>query len=139
MQSYFQPALQGDIASYTSFPKWHVSSAALAGGPSAQSPVGRCSPLEFPSKCSQLAVRKAVVAGSIPRHAEGNQDSCLLPVSATAVPCSLTWVERTTKTNSNLTLREALPMDMMRVQHRPFASPPSRATVEEHLAFGDDW
>lgn len=52
VQSYFQPALQGDIASYTSSQKWHVSGATLAGGPAAQPPAGWCSPLEFPVKSS---------------------------------------------------------------------------------------
>lgn len=50
------------------------------------------------------------------------------------------WVgeETTTKTNFNLTQREAHMMDMMPVQHIPFASSPSTA-VEQHLGFGDDW
>lgn len=47
--------------------------------------------------------------------------------------------ERAIKTNSCLTLGEALPVDVMPVWHVPFAAPPSRTMLKQHLAFGDDW
>lgn len=88
---------------------------------------------------------KAVVAGSIPSRAECNKDSCFLPVGTAVVLCEsqigglCAGEERAIKTNSNPTLREALPMDIMPVWHVPFAAPPSRTTVKQRLAFGGGW
>lgn len=90
-------------------------------------------------------MRKAVVAGSIPSRAECKQDSCFLPVGTAVVLCKSQigglWAggERAIKTNSALTLREALPVDVMPVWHVPFAAPPSRTMLKQRLAFGDDW
>lgn len=98
-----------------------------------------------PSSDHTLVVHKAVVVGSIPSCADRNQDSCFLPVSTAVVLCKSQigglWAgeESAIKPNSNLTLREALLMDIMPVWHIPFAAPPSRSTVKQHLAFGDDW
>lgn len=90
-------------------------------------------------------MRKAVIVGSIPSHAEHNGDSCFLPIGTAVVLCKsqigALWAgeERVIKTNSDLTLREALPMDIMPVWHVPFAAPPSRTMVKQHcLAFEDD-
>jgi len=98
-----------------------------------------------PSRDRALVVREAVVAGSIPRRAECRQDSCFLPVGTALVLCKSQigglWAgeERVIKTNSNLTLREALLMGIVPVWHAAFAAPPSRTTVKQRLAFGDDW
>lgn len=83
-----------------------------------------------PSSDRTVVVGKAAVAGSIPSCAECNQDSCFLPVGTAVALCKSQigglWAgeERAIKTNSNLALRQALPMDVMLVWHL-FAAPPS--------------
>lgn len=117
MQSYFQPALQGDIASYTSSPKRHVDSAALVvdhqpslpwdGAPHRGSPATVGAPV-------------AAVAGSIiPSWAKRKRDSGVLPVGTAVVLCRShvggMWAgrERAIKTDPDLTLREALPVELV--------------------------
>lgn len=140
VQSYFQPALQGDIASYTSSQKWHVSGATLAGGPSAGLLWDTAVHWNSLTSDGMLVAHRSVVTGSIPRHAECPQDSCLLPVlqqwycaGHRDVGC---WAEEESERSRGHIyflsgLKGALPVRAMPVWRPPFAAPPSSTRVKQ--------
>lgn len=95
MQSYFQPALWGDIARYTSSQKWHVGRVTLAGGPSARGLPWAAAPRwNSPPGAGTLVAHRSVVPGSIPRRAESAGTAASCPSSSCPAAGALSESQR---------------------------------------------